>query len=495
MLFITSTTQAALHGVYALRRRARRTLAARGTGTVAIVGQFPWGPDGEIIRPGDMGEAKEIVAPKGFDRTGSAYLTLLGKVYPQLLLVRVLGAGAAHAEVSLPDSAATNVCKYVAKYKGAAGNGITATVSNASDGDADHFNVTFSKAGATADTTETYPNRTVATGETPVLLSTAEAVASKLVGAGAKLTAGRPANGTYVLAGGSDGTVTAADYVGTSGTGDKGVAMLEGEPGVRHICTDYPGGGLLAAVNAGLVQHAALTGDRFVHINGPPGQSASAVLADKATYTGFNVIYHDPWVYLFDDTTGAEHLVPPAPFGAALAANLSPSTSFAWKSAEARELLSGIVRLESSRGLAAATNEKNGISTLGRARVGSGHVYEAAVTLTGDDYTNVSMDIYIATAFVDSVYEDVDSPNVALNRDEVAMKLDGFLSTLKRNQQRDPNHTPHVVDYALVPLDQVNMPETIEAGEVYVAAALQYSSGMKRIFLMLESGTAAILQV
>src|SRR6266849_5236162 len=67
-------------------------------------------------------------------------------------------------------------------------------------------------------------------------------------------------------------------------------------------------------------------------------------------YRSVRTVYTDPWVYVLDDVDGTKRLVPSAPFAASVAAQLSPSTSIAWKDPEVLAMLDAIVDVEFDRG-------------------------------------------------------------------------------------------------------------------------------------------------
>ncbi len=496
-LFVSSKSSATRHGVYAIKATPTTQIRATGSSRVGIVGSFPWGPKDTRIQPASIAEAKQLVAPRGMTRTGSAYLLLLSMALPDLTLVRALGSTASKATKSISDSVPTAIISVTAKYEGSAINPAVITVAAATDGDANHFNLSVSISGASGDTTDTCENVNFSGTGADSVFSAADIAKLQLISPPVKLAAGRPANGTYSFTAGTDGTINAAAYVGTAGSGDKGIALLENDPNVRHVCTDYPGSGAIAAVNAGLRAHQVLMGDRCVYLNGVPAQTAGAVQTDVASYRGPGVVYVDNWAYIYDDTTQAEQLVAPAIFAAALAAQLPPSTSIAWKGQEVQSALGAIVRLETERGMAAATNTALGIATLIAAPDG-GFVFEAAPNTcavtdpTQAEHTTTRMDIHIAKSFVSSVYGRVDAPNVEVNRDDIGFALEGFMAGLKAGKDRDPDHTAHVIDYQIPPFSSANTPQDYAAGDFSVPLNVQYSNGMKRIFLILKSGTAPL---
>jgi len=490
-IFVTSKAAALRHGAYAIERTPPATLQGTGTGVVGLVGQFPWGPTQEVVEPVGTKELLNMYGPKGMTLTGKGYLTLLAKYFPLVRLVRAIGATAAKASVMLDDGVPTDIVQVEAKYKGSEGSNIVATVSNASDGDANHFNLAVSVTGASGTTTDNFYNLNYSgTGadSTPTLSD------KLLVGALTKQNSGRPTNGAYNLTGGSDGTIASTDYVGTAGSPDKGLSLFEDYSEIRHVCVDDPGNSLRAAVNAGLQAHAVLMTDRIAYLNGDSGETTIAnVGADAANYASRYCVYVDPWVYIYDDTDGSEQLVPPAPFAAAVAAQLSPSTSIAWKSTKVKDMLSGIVKLETPRGNSSSTNTANGVCTIIKEARG-GFTFEAGVTTIAPsnpaikNITRTRMGQYIAISFVDSVRELVDAPNVEVNQQSLVGALKAFMNVLVNNKEQDPNNTPHVISYEVLDLAAENTQAEIDSGEYTIPLNVKTSSGMEKIYLSIQFG-------
>jgi phage tail sheath protein FI len=363
-------------------------------------------------------------------------------------------------------------------------------VSDASDGVAGHFNLTVSVTSASGTTSDVFKNLNysgVGTNSVPDFSD------KLLVGSITFGSAGRPDNATLTCASGADGTVEAADYVGTAGTGNIGIALLEGDKSIRHVFADDPGNSFRATVNAGLKAHAELMGDRVAYINGDSGLTLAATISDVASYRSERTVYCDPWVYIYDDTTGAEQLVPPAPFVASVASQTSPSTSVAWKDSEVGTMLGGIVRLASDRGNGAADNTDAGVVTIIREEDG-GHRLEAGkLTIypsepSKGNITRTRMGDYIAVAFVRSARGFVDAPNVPVNwMMEVGM-LDSFMQTLVRNRDNDPNHTPYVDDYSIGDLAAVNSPNDLANGNFTIPLDVKIGSSQEKIFLSIRHG-------
>jgi hypothetical protein len=489
MLFVNSTSNATRHAVYAIERNPPATVRASGAAVTAIVEQFPWGPEGLYTTAG-MKDFIDNYAPGGMPRTGAGYMSIIGKAWPVLKVSRVLGTGAAVAVAALSDAVPAVILNLGLKYKGAAGNAVTWTVSDATDGDVNHFDLTVSVTSVSGTTSDVLKNLNYSgTGADSV----PSFVGMKLLGSITKALAGRPANGTGSFSAGSDGVITSASYVGTQGSADKGIALLESDKNVDFVMTGDPGDSLRAAVNAGLAAHADFTTDRMSFVNGNSGMTSAAAILDVANYRSLRVCYIDCWAYQRDDVDGTERLVAPAPFAVSTAANLSPSTSFSWKSVTAQRMMSSITRLETPRGDAAYQNELAGICTLQREDNG-GYTFEAAVVTAApldpakSSYKRTRMGHYMAKAVYGSLRNFVDSPNVAFNQQDEVNAVHDFLDGLKKNATLDPNNLPHIVDFTMRPLADFNSQSGIDAGQFTIPADVKISSDQKQIFFSLQFG-------
>jgi hypothetical protein len=340
-VYVTSVSAARRHGVYAIERTSPPSIQAIGTGTCAIIAQFPWGPSQKLTTPSGLKNLYNQIAPAGFDRTWSGYLSLIRKGWPEIQFVRVLGPTAAPATATL----ATNVV-VVGLYKGSSGNSLLATVANATDGDPNHFDLSVTVTGASGVTTDMLRSINFSGVGPDSVVSLAGAL---LTGSVKKTASGRPPNGTYAFSGGLDGTVDAGAYTGTQGAADRGIALFETDGGIRHVFSDDPGNAMRPSVNGALRGHAESLGDRVAYVNGAQGQGNADVKSDVGNYRSVRTVYVDPWPFILDDTDGTKRLVPPAPFAASIAAQLSPSTSIAWKDPEVLAMLEGIVDLEADR--------------------------------------------------------------------------------------------------------------------------------------------------
>lgn len=490
MLFINTTSNATRHAVYAIERNPPATVRASGAAVTAIVEQFPWGPDSMVYTAAGIKDFIDTFAPGGMPRTGAGYMSVIGKAWPVLKVSRVLGSAAAAATAVCPDVVPTTIISLVAKYKGVAGNSLTWTVTNATDGNALHFDLAVSITSTSGTTTDVFKNLNYSgTGADSV----PSYVGTKLVGSITKSAAGRPINGTGSFSTGSDGSISSASYVGTQGSADKGIALLESDKNVDFVMTGDPGNSLRAAVNAGLAAHADYTTDRMSFVNGNSGMATSDAITDVANYRSLRVCYIDCWAYQRDDVDGTEHLVAPAPFAVSTAANLSPSTSFSWKSVTAQRMMGSITRLETPRGDAAYQNELAGICTLQR-EDGGGYTFEAAVITAAptnpakSSYKRTRMGHYMAKAVYSSLREFVDSPNVAFNQQDEVNAVFDFLDTLRKNATVDPNNLPHIVGFVMRSLSDFNSQSDLDAGKFTIPSDVKISSDQKDIFFSLQYG-------
>ncbi len=497
-VFVTSFSQVGdQHGVFAIERQPPATIAATGTAMTALVGRFPWGPAQEVTQLTSNAEFINTVAPPGMSRTGTGYLAWSGKAWPFFKWVRVTGTGAAPSVATVNKTGPTAMLTLTLKYNGAAGNSVTWTTSAASDGDANHFNLEItvtSSSGTTTDKIENLNYSGVGSDSDPDLTS------ALLIGTIAKLASGVPILTTGTFSTGSDGTITAPDYVGTEGTGDVGMALLEAHDDIDGFFVDDCGNSLRDAVNAGGVAHADYMTDRVYYANGDSGQTLSAVQTDVDSYRSKRAVYVDGWGYMRDDVTGALQLVPTAGWAASVAANLSPSTSIAWKSATVRQLMRKLVSLETPRGMGKVTNTTAGICTI-IPGINGGFVFEAAIVTNAPNdpatknLTRTRMAHYIARSEVQSLQEFVDSPNVPFNQQDEINAVTAFLSVLKGNATTDPNNLPHILDFSIPNVSQFNPQTQLDAGIFVLPQNIKLSSAQSQIFMSLQIGETVEVNV
>lgn len=494
-LLISSKSDALRHGAYIIEKTPPLVIQPTGTGVACVVEQFPWGPAQELITPSSVGERLNTFCPPGMDRTSQGYLAISQKGFPILKVVRVAGADAVEATADLPDITPTTVVTLTAKYVGAAGSDLLWEVLDATDGDNSHYNLKVTATNASgASTVDLIQNLTGTSADEDADLSRL-----LLLGTITVVTPGRPVNGTGTFGGGTDGTITSADYVGTIGTGDKGLSLTESDKTIRHIFFGDPGDSIRAACNAGMNSHVDFLGDRMGYINGDSGQVASAARTDVENYRSIFLVYCDPWCYMFDDVDGTKRLTVPAPFAASMGANLSPSTTIAWKAAEATKFLGAIVALEADRGENSSLNTDAGIATFikedrGGFSIEAGVNTEAPIEPSKKSDTRSRMLAYIGRSLVDSVRSFIDAPNVPENQQSIIDAVHNFLDGLKRNVSRDANHNPHILNFNIDDIAAANDDVSLAAGEFSVPASIQLSASMAKLFFVLTIGESVSIR-
>ena len=490
-LFVTSIAAiGAAHGVYAVERPPPSIILPAGTGRAGIVGQFSWGPVQIETGPDLNADRTQKFQPLGMSRANSAWLMLKSTSYPELCVVRVLGVGAVAATATVNKTGPTPMLTVTLKFPGSQGDNVVASVMDASDGDPNHFQLQVTVSNAEGTTTDIIDNINFSGVGADSVIDFTNAV---LIGGITKLAAGSPTRGQVTFSGGTDGAaITANDYVGTQGSTDKGISLFEGDPLMRHVYVDDCGNSLRAAVNAGLEAHANYLLDRTVYLSGNSGLSSAGAITDANSYESTNVVYVDPWVYVFDDL-GNRQQIPPACFGASLGASVSPSTSFAWRDDSVRRLLSAIQGVVSNRLAQAPQQTLQGISTIVPYSKGGYCFYAAKVTIAPANpakanWTRTQMGIYIASSVTASLQSDVDAPNVPVNQNDVVTAIDEFLDQLVANKDENPNTAPYILGYTKVPTSDSNTQFSLDSGNFIVERNIKIGSSMERIIFSVQFG-------
>ena len=485
-------------GVFGVLQQPPSSVVASTTNTAVLVGQFPWGPINSLQYPGGApgGQYLSTYAPNGSVRTGasaSGHLAAIRKAWGRLGVIRALPANAVKATTTITASGPTNILTLVAKYEGTTGNSITATVSAASDGNANHFNLTVTLSGASGFTTELYQNLNISGTGADVLPNLAN---SALLLSATKLLAGLPQLQAFTFSTGTSPALTSTQYVGTPGGNDFGFALCEQDQAIDHLLADDCGNSLRAAVNAGLLAHVALTTNKVGYLNGNSAQAASAAQTDAASYRSTNIVYVDPWAYVYDDVTGAQQLTSGAAWAASVASQIPPSLDIGCRFPQVTAMFAGIAQLEAQRGPSArAANTLAGISTLTGLPQG-GYSFEGGFNTSGiageTDLTWTRMGIYLFKSVVGSWGPFVNAPNIAYYQQDLVNSLDTFLRQLAVNAGAsgggNPAFLPFINAYRILSPSQANTPASIASNAYTVAAQVQYGAIMRQIYFQLQGG-------
>jgi hypothetical protein len=499
-LFTTNIAAITRPGVYLAVNKAPAIVAAQGAGYAALVCQTPFGPPLLDYTPTSDGDRNLTYAPPGFNRDATGILAMIEKGWNNLLkVVRVLGGTAyVTATVILSSSVPAQLITVTAKYAGVDANSLTATVAAASDGNANHFNLTIAISGASGTTSETYTNLNVSGTGAVYLGQSSQILASRLIASITQVgtNTGVPVAGSTSFTSGTNGTsIVSGDYVGVAGTANAGIALLEGDNTIRQFCTDDCGSSLRAAVNGGATAHALLMGDRIAFINGNSGLSSSASITDAANYQGPGVCYVDPWANELDDVSGAVQLVTPAPFLMSLAVQLPPSIRLAWRDPSVLNMLNGIYSLQAARGQQAANNTFGGVTTLEVNPTGAGGFCVELDVTTETPLDNTQMDlprqrmgIYIGTAVIASFPSYVNGPNVPLTQSQIVTAFTAFMDTLVANAAENPFALPYVLAYQIGNISGENTPTQTALGNFIIPVAIQTDTGMQHLIFNVQYG-------
>ena len=503
-LFIKSTTNLVRHGAFAVEVQPPLIITGAGTGTASCVGQFPWGPVATLIEPESVPDMINTIAPAGMDHTGSAYMAVTGKYFPALQIVRILGAGSMASYVTLTDQTTpAHTLTLTLKCPGTAGNAVSYSITAATDGVTGHFNLTVWVTGVSGTTTDSLQNLNYSgTGADSV----PDLSGCYLLGSITKSAPGDtfvPTNSSTFFSHGSDGAaITSATYAGTPGTGNSGLALLEGAQ-TNVVFVDDPGSTIVDAVNEALIAHQILTGDREVFMCGPTGQTPTAVLANVVTLgasTSEGAMYFDGWCNVADDATGALHLVPFAPYAASARVQYPPSTSIAWKAPEMQAVFQTIVSLEFNRGTnAIAANTLHGVATV-IAEQNGGFSIEADVLTVNPvnpaigKETRIAVGLYIAKSLTQSTRPMIDAANVSVNQDAIYTATYNFLDGLKSAASgQDPQHNTYIVDFGIQPIDQANTTAQLQGNQLRLPFQVTTGASIAQLLFQMQFGQTVVV--
>lgn len=510
---ISSLAEATARGIYGQFQREIGAVKQVGTGRVVMLCQLPWGPvgldsDGSIPSFVSPKAFRDKFAPGGFTRTGAAYALATQFPWADLKVIRVLAADAVKATTNLQKTGPANCVGVTVKYFGAEGNGITYVVAAASDGVANHFNLTVTKTNSSTgkNTVEKYTNvdSDQAAGTYWTNLKPDGGADSVLTGGFVKTDAGRPVNGTYTTTAGSNGSaIVASDYIGTPSSPDKGVSLCETDPDVSFIFATDVSSGILATVNAGLAAHQALMNDRRQPIlGGLSNETATTAKTNSALNQGDQVFYVNGFGKLVDeDSTGDTYPMIEVPLTgvvAGLAAILQPHVSVAIKDKQFTKFCKPIKGLtvgpfpESTL----ADLEKNGVIAFQK---NSDGVFSPYCDVATDKVTPMfvsRMRRFIMFSIGNALEDYRNTVNADPIQEEERSLASNFLRDLVQNGKGDDVlFKPAVKAAALLPEEAANTTASEDAGDYAVPYEVKLFSDQKRIILRGLIGTTVTLSV
>lgn len=504
--FVSSLGEARqLPGVYVLEVDPPPPSQSPGTDWVGFVGRFAWGPANTVVVIDSTQQYLNTFAPGGQGYTATGYRALARTVQAQLKIVRAIADDAATASMRLATATPADIWTVAAKYPGALGSSVTIVISAADDAVSTHFNATVTLGTEV----EVYRNLSAITGR----ISAPDITASKILGTFAAFTANvgsstRPVNGTYVLGitatnastlvAGADGTIAAADYSGTAGAGDAGIAKFEGDPDVTILCTDDCGSSLRVAVNTALVAHCVAETGRMCIITGDSGGSPSAAMSDIGTnasaYRGEVATYLANWVNV-RDAAGALQLNPPCAFEAGALAHMPRHLGSHWKDERNARYYRGIASLEWAPGRANAILMRNlGVDYLVPTAGGAFAPKNGITTSLTAGKTSIArrrLADFIARGITAGQEAYEGGPIDPVTRSEQLSRVKAFLQPLKDAAKRGEAATTEVIDgYAVTTLSSA---EDLAAGVHRISVRVKSFATQDFVVFVLSVGSTVTI--
>lgn len=262
---------------------------------------------------------------------------LMNKPFGEVIVVRAAASGALAAEADF-DETATPIINIAASSVGAWGNDILVDIADASDGNANHFNLVIKYNG----TETTLKNIDVsATGNNNILDVYPASIANMVTIT--KLADGRPDNVTDAAladTAGSDGTIAATDYTDSGRALDK----LANYPGVGIIAVaDFSD----ATVKSKLKTLADAATDRiFLMWNGSHSETVANVITDVNSYRSDRVVYVYNSTKTYDFTLGQEVTTAPHSWVASILSQTDVDVHIG--SEDSKDFTGGISNLQST---------------------------------------------------------------------------------------------------------------------------------------------------
>jgi phage tail sheath protein FI len=407
---------------------------------------------------------------------GACYVVRIGGDAPQT---------AARAELASRNDDKLSGYRVIALEPGLGGNQVTIEVTEATSPAEDTFKLTVSAPGRD---TETYDNVSTKRGKNNVVTMVKEQ--SKLITIEEIGSAGAmervPAPGKTSLSG-ADGAkpmrLSADDYVGNAAdrTGFGGLEAIDPITmlAVPDLMAVYQQGTIdldgVQAVQAAMIAHCELMGDRVAILDAPPGLNAQQVRewrVDKVGYDSKYASLYWPWIKVQDPLNGSGINVPPSGHMAGIWARNDDTRGV--HKAPANEVIRGALGLE----LQITKGEHDQLNPAGinclRAFPGRGIRVWGARTLSSDPawrYLNVRrLFNYVEESILEGTQWVVFEPNDLNLWQRVKRTLNAFLTRTWRDGALF-GATPQEAFYVKCDAE-TNPPEVVDAGQLVVEVGI-----------------------
>ncbi len=397
------------------------------------------------------------------------------------------------ATCNINNAAGQTVAILVAKWPGTLGNSIVPAIAAATDGNANHFNLTLTLTNpTTGTTTETYPNLSVqATQILPVV--TSSLLLASFTVLGTPVT--NPSVGTLAMIGGSNGAAVAATDYNTALTA---IGLL---PTILTQTIDDCGDTIRAATNANVQTAADAKTDRICILQGSDANTLAQAITDVGSYRDDRVIYAGQWVTVLDDT-GTPQMSPFATFIASAIANTEPQQSHAWWDPRVTTYYNGIASLRSTQFSSADEGNQNSCTQQGIClpiKLDSGsfaalHDRTTNVTVVGKRFA-VTRRIkdYLAKALRNALVTYVNGPNTLNRWREIKIATDDFLG-----REVSKGRIAAGVGSSIAFLSDIktgNTSSSQAAGQFYLTISGTTPAPMEDLFINLNVGPTVVVTI
>jgi hypothetical protein len=342
-------------------------------------------------------------------------------------VVRAAAAAAVAATKHFANVTPTDIIDVTASGVGVWGNDVTIDIEDASDGDAQHFNLSVNYLGGST----TYKNLNCYTASDDNLLATIGDDYGNLIVV-TKLANGRPLNASATaLVSGAEGSIADSDFTASN----KGLNVAANVQGVGVVWVAERMSDTLKAAIETLANAAT---DR-VYLIGADADSTSlaSAVTDIADYRGDRMIYCFNHTYTLDPETGAEILTRPESWMASVLSqtdiDIHPGEE------DTVKFTAGIIRLYNSSYTRAdyITAKDAGICALESDVSGFKFVSGVTTSLTPgkEQITRRRMTDYIQLSLANSLKYFVKKKNTLTRRKVMVGLVDSYLDGLKKAER------------------------------------------------------------
>lgn len=294
-----------VEGVYIFEKDPPAFIQGVFLGSVGIAGLTLRGPVDTPVEITSAARFEEVFGHRSlFGQSTSVNKVrefMMNKPFGKRVIVRVAAAAAATSEKDFV-ATATPIVNIAASSPGAWGTDLTVDIENATDGNANHWNLKVNYRGDTV----TYENLDTTAGNDNLLDTIGADLANLVVVT--KLADGRPDNAAASALDdttGSDGTIADSDYTAT----DRGLNQIKGYRGVGLVAIADRS---TAAIKSAMKTAAEASSDRlFLIWNGSHSETQANVITDAALYRSDRIVYCENSTKTFDFDVAAEVEVPP----------------------------------------------------------------------------------------------------------------------------------------------------------------------------------------